>query len=260
MSDTEEFSDEGKSKIIARFDAAVDAHVKAIVRSLNEPIDIVKAVEINVDGDDLSDWSKAEIERLVNIAAVKAITKHLEDAAMVVCEEEQKAWLNENREAVIASLCVEKAEKLENDLLDLFLDHYCYIPQNRINVTRELREENQKLREWNEEVTQAIDATQQKCERINNARVGFERKQILENLRSSQGWTLMDKGRVETLLEGVEFQDADDFRTKALVVYEQHCTKKKTVRADILSEEFDPPPKPRRYETPLVADAARMLG
>jgi hypothetical protein len=252
----DEFSEQGKQRIVALFNAAVDVRASTIVSELDKPINVVDALEFK--DDDLTDRSKEEFQRLFIKAVICKIAKHLEDACVEQFDEEAKelhrdyaSWLNENREEILQRLQIEKTEALTGFLLDCFLENYAYVPANRTNVATELMEQNKAL---SEQVAQSSAATVA----MNEASENLERAEILEQFRASKNMTLMDKGRLAALAEGMTI---DTLRNNLERMYETHFQKRPVGRADVLSEVYEPEPatKYNRHASPLAIEAARLL-
>jgi hypothetical protein len=230
---------------------------------------MTNTVLVEFVNDDISEASKLRMQETFNKAIASAIAERMaeleevlleaaaeevEEAVRQLREDTYRSWLNSNASEIVRALKVEKTEALENDLLSLFLENYCVVPSNRINVARELMEENRQLSAQVEGVTAAKQI-------VNEATEKLARAQVMSEIRAERQMTLMDKGRLETLCEGVEFSDAMTFKNRATLVAEQHFAKRKVKRADVINElyEGNDTEKHNPYTTSLAEAAARIL-
>jgi hypothetical protein len=223
-------------------------------------------INIVIEGEDFSEETKRRMEEIFNKAVaaataermavleevlIEAAMEEVEEAVKQLREDTYRQWLNDNSVELAKLLKVEKVEQLSEFLISEFLNSYCYIPRSRVNVAVALKEECERL---NAKLDKQIfnEVHQQEA----NNRLAI--REALEEVRVAASLTLWKKGELEQLMENVPFTSKEDYKVKAFQVLE--TMKKPVKRADVLSEEFEAPPKQPRYYDQLVADTVRILG
>jgi hypothetical protein len=227
-------------------------------------------VTVLIDGEELNEEGQAKAikwvvnKRLAEVenSLIEVCAEELEKAVAQLRVEAYTAWLNENREEFIKALKLEKLDRLTEFLEQSFLEHYAFVPPNRVNVALALKEENEELR---------LKVSKQIAEEnaITEAKNAIERKEVLAEIHQETGCTLWKKGELSKLVEGVEFVNREHFKNFCLSVYEQHFSKKPAKDTGILSEiyEGEDARNPilrnsnnRKSDDPFVEAAVRALG
>ena len=181
ISESLDLSEENAKKAKTIFKAAVQSKVQEVKESLESQY---------------SEELKTSVEK------VKTDLSEGVDKYLTYCAEE---WTKENELAIERGLRSEMTENFIEGLKTLFVEHYVDVPEDKYNVIDELAnrldEMEQKL---DGEVTRNMDVTEE-LDTLKRANVIRE---ACEDLSDSQ------KEKLESLAEGVDFKDSEDFAEK----------------------------------------------
>lgn len=214
---------------------------------------------------------EAAVSLRVNMAEQELIEKYEEDLenAVALFIEETKAglddyveyavdqWISENEVAVVDTLRTENAEEFMEKLRDLFVESYFDVPEDRLDVVREMSETVVDLESKLDEAIQIISTLQREVD---------EKAYVDAVSAVTEGMTLSDKEKFKTLAEDVSYDGDTALLSKKLVAIKENLFgEKKAKRAsgstDVLNENTDGfVEKTPVYQDPLVAAAARLLG
>lgn len=204
---TEEFQD----KALTLFEAAVASRVAVERQAIVEAA--VEKIDQHVS--EITESLVAELDKYVSAAAA--------------------TWLEENQLAVETGLRTEIAENFMKGLKNLFAEHYIEVPEDKVDLVDQLAERVVELEtKLNESIEHSMELESEIEQR--NAQSIFE--------EATKGLTVVEAEKFATLAEGVEFNDAEDFKTKLGVIKEQYfgkkgsSTEKRVTNAIPLSEEF----------------------
>ena len=137
-------------------------------------------------------------------------------------------WMEENKLAVQSGLRTEIAEKLMNNLKDLFIESYIEVPESKVDLVDELAENVEELENALNETTAKNISMQEELEVL-------KRDAIIREHSSGLAETQVEK--LKGLVEDIDFDDAESFAAKVKTVKESYFTKKVTEAADIVEED-----------------------
>jgi hypothetical protein len=217
-------------------------------------------IVVLIDGEELSEEVIFRALKSVVNNRVAELAAELEEAVIqAACEEldqqhlaTYKDWLNENASEILKAMKIEKISELTEFLEASFLEHFVSLPSSKIEIVNELVAENKALHE-------KIDRQIFEEVHISEATEKLTRKEVLAEIHQQVGCTLMTKGKLETLCEGMPFANRESFKNLALQVYEQHFSKKPVSRSDVLSEEYFGEGDGRHRGSSLAEAATRLL-
>jgi len=191
MEDEATLSEEFKSKTAIIFEAAVNNKVATLKEEL------VEAASEEVEE------FKAEL--------VEHIDSYISYAA--------QEYLNENQLAVETGIRTEIAENFMEGLKDLFLESYIDVPESQINLVDELAERNDELEiRLNESLQNSLESSAELDE--------FKKAMIVLD----EGYDLADTQieKLKSLVEDVDFENAELFKQKVRTIKETYFKKENT--------------------------------
>lgn len=198
-------SEEFKEKAITLFEAAVNLKTRVIEEELNEK------------------YEAAAMEQLAELE------EELIDKLDAYVTHAAESWLNENEVAIESTLRNEVTEEFIEGLKDLFESHYIDVPEDKLDVVEEL---STKLEEAYEEINNVMNENIQ----LKNTLSEDVKDEVIDRL--SEGLTGLQKAKLKTLSEGIEF-NSENFESKMKILKEGFVTSKKPKFSDnLLQEEF----------------------
>jgi hypothetical protein len=201
---SDDLSEEFKEQATTIFEAAVNARVGLETARLEEEFE-------------------GMLEESVQ-AIEEEITSKIDSYLDYVAEQ----WFEENRIAIESSMKVEAADKFIEGVRDLFIEHAIEVPEEQVDVVESLEARVAELEEkLNEEISEKIEL----AKLVEEA----EKEAIFDTVAEGLAETQIEKLR--TLVEGLEFSDAESFRKKAELVKENYFTGKSTTSTSIIVEE-----------------------
>lgn len=165
---------------------------------------------------------------IVEEALKEAYDKKLEEAVAQHEEEMEKklneyldyvaeAWLKENEIAIESAVKVEVAENFMNGIKNLFTESYIEIPEDKVDVLDELEKKVEELTgQLDESVNEKIAL--QGAIKDQNAKLMFQEK--------GQELTLKQRDEFVDLVEGLDFEDMQDYEKKLDTILETYFDKK----------------------------------
>jgi len=145
-----------------------------------------------------------EISKTVNELATR-----LDEYLNYVVEE----WLKENKLAVESGIRTEIAESFIGGLKTLFETHYVEVPESKHDILEDLFNENQKLEETlNEQIKSNMDLKKE-------ITAGEARSIFLEAISDM---SQVDAERLASLAESIDFNNAEDFQNKLVILKENY--------------------------------------
>lgn len=206
----DELSEEIKHKASIVFEAAVNARV------------IVETARLEEEFESLLEEAVDEIRSEV----VDNVDKYLSYAV--------EEWVEENKVAIDAGLKVEMAEDLISGLKGLFEANYIDIPETRVDVVAEMTEQ---VEELEAKLNEEIQKNHELKERNTSLKVEKAFSDISEGLAETQ------VEKLRTLVEGVSYDSAKDYRNKLNVIKETYfpsSPKQPEESTVVLTEEVSP--------------------
>lgn len=228
----ESLTEEAQGKISALFEAAVTMRVSLIEAELEEAFEseLTEAMAVFIEE------TQENLDKYVEYAVDQ--------------------WIAENEVAVVDTLRLENTEQFIDKLKDLFLESYIDVPEERLDVVREMSDEIVDLE------AQLHEALTAKAE-LEEAVLEAARDDAIDEV--SEGLTLADSEKLKTLVENVEFNgDVDSYSKKLRAVRENYFDKKSppstSGSVDQLNEEgSDFSGKQQVIKDPFVAASLKAL-
>jgi hypothetical protein len=192
----EEFLD--KAAVI--FEASVSARVIAETEKLKEEFE-------------------AKIEEEKN-----TISESMEDKVDQYLSYVAEEWMKDNEVAIESSLKVDIAENFMNGLKQLFEENYVSVPEEKLDLAADALAEAEKLEEQlNESISEKIEMSKE----LESLRI---EKLISE---SSDGLSVAQREKLFTLVEGLEYENLDEFSAKLDVIKEKYFTSKSVIAEEV---------------------------
>ena len=203
----EELSEEFTSKATTIFEAAV-------VSKVNE---ILETVTVDFESD-------LEAEK-VQIA--EKLSEQVDSYLEYVAEE----WMKENELAVEQGIRAEIVENFMTGLRGLFEENYIDIPEEKVDLVDELASKVTELESSiNEEMERNIELRKELVEAKQSAILTA----ACEDITESQA------AKLQSLAEGVEFEDADSYAAKLETLKESYFPKEEVVSEEVVIDEDEP--------------------
>jgi len=151
-------------------------------------------------------------------------------------------WMEENELAVEQGIRTEIAESFMTQLQQVFVEHYIEVPEGKEDLIDDL---SGKVDELEEQLT----ATTEKSVKLAEELETLKRAQIIAE--ASEGMVTTEAEKLKSLVEGVDYDDAETFAKKVQIVKEAHFSKGTTqseVQEDSsLTEETTTSPRMSAY-------------
>jgi hypothetical protein len=205
ISEALELSEENQEKAKTIFKAAVTSKVAEIKEELETQY---------------SEELKTSVDKVKGDLA-EAVDKYL-----TYCAEE---WTKENELAIERGLRSEMTENFIEGLKTLFVEHYVDVPEDKYNVIDELAN---RLDEMEEKLDSEVSKNMEIVEENDSLKRGNVIREACEDLTESQ------KEKMESLANGVDFKDIEDFGDKVNEIKEAYFpTEGETISEDTIVEE-----------------------
>jgi hypothetical protein len=198
-------SEDFKEKATVIFEAAVNAKLQEEVDRLEEEF-------------------AAKLDEEVELV-VSELTEKIDTYLDYVVEQ----WMEENQVAIERGIRAEIAESFIDGLRDLFIEHSINLPEEETDVLADMAEaleESEVAR--NNAINESIELYQEL--------ESLKAEKILESY--SHGLTETQAEKFRALAEGVEFNDADEFKHKVEIIKEQFFGGKSVLRES--ADDLDP--------------------
>jgi hypothetical protein len=134
-------------------------------------------------------------------------------------------WMEDNKLAIENGLRTEIAESFMSQLHAVFTEHYIEVPESKVDLVDELAA---KVEELEEQVSTHVDANIELTESVKT----LTREAIIRE--SATGLSETQAEKLKSLVEDVDFEDAQSFSKKVETIKESYFTEPK---ADVISEE-----------------------
>tara|TARA_R110002072_G_scaffold1322_11_gene10817 strand:+ start:451 stop:1533 length:1083 start_codon:yes stop_codon:yes gene_type:complete len=215
ISTDESLSEDFKAKASTIFEAALTTRVATKVQELDEAFGEKVA--------SLEEQYATETEEAINEAKGDLVDK-IDSYLNYVVEQ----WMEENRIAVEQGIRTEIAEGFMGKLKDLFTESYIEVPETKVDLVDQLAEEVLELEELLNKQTQTnVDMN----ETISN----LKRSAII--VEASYDLASTEASKLEKLVEGVEFENEDNFKFKVDTIKESYFNGKPAVSPAAIVEE-----------------------
>jgi len=205
ISEALELSEENAEKAKTIFKAAVTSKVSEIKESLESQY---------------SEELKTSIEK------VKADLSEAVDKYLTYCAEE---WTKENELAIERGLRSEMTENFIEGLKTLFVEHYVEVPEDKYDVMDELANRL-------DEMEAKLDSEVQKNMEISEENESLKRQNVVR--QAGEDLTETQREKLNSLAEGVDYKDAEDFAEKISEIKEAYFpTERETIAEETIVEE-----------------------
>ena len=199
-------SDEFKEKTAVIFEAAVKS-------KLSEEIDRLES------------QYKEELEEELSSTKSEMVEKVDSYLNFVV-----ENWMKENELQVENGLRTEIAEGFMSKLKDLFSESYIEVPESKVDLVDELAEQVEELESKLNETTQKVIDQSGELEEM-------KKEEIIRESSSDLADTQVEK--LKTLVNDLDFEDAEKFAEKVKTVKEAHFSNEPSGSDEIISEETE---------------------
>ena len=199
-------SDEFKEKTAVIFEAAVKS-------KLSEEIDRLES------------QYKEELEEELSSTKSEMVEK-VDSYLNYVVEN----WMKENELQVENGLRTEIAEGFMSKLKDLFSESYIEVPESKVDLVDELAEQVEELESKLNETTQKVIDQSGELEEM-------KKEEIIRESSSDLADTQVEK--LKTLVNDLDFDDAEKFAEKVKTVKEAHFSNEPSGSDEIISEESE---------------------
>jgi len=122
-------------------------------------------------------------------------------------------WMTENEVAVSTGLRTEIAEDFMSSLQSVFKEHYIEVPEGKVDLVDELAEQ---VAELEESLNKSTEDNIALTESVSS----LERAEVVRN--ASSGLALTEAEKLASLVEDIDFDDAESFEMKVNVVKESY--------------------------------------
>lgn len=156
-------------------------------------------------------------------------------------------WMEENELAVETGIRSEIAESFIASLKQVFVEHYVEVPETKVDLVDQLAKQAEELE------SQLMASTEQSvklAEEVEN----LTREKIVRE--ATEGMVATDAGKLTSLIEGVDYEDAESFAKKVSIIKEAHF--KKDVKETTVTEEIEEPTEQTSTSPRMAAYAAAI--
>ena len=155
---------------------------------------------------------------------VEAYEEEMEQKLNDYLEYVAESWMKENEIAIESAVKVEVAENFMNGIKDLFTESYIEIPEDKVDVLDEMEKKVEQLTsELDESVNERIALNQ--AIKDQNAVILFQEK--------SKELTLRQRDEFVDLVEGLDFEDIEDYEGKLDTILETYFDKKAPATTEV---------------------------
>lgn len=211
-----ELSPEVKAKFETVFEATVKKHA----------VDLAESHIANI-----AEKAEKEVEKNKEEAEDKAEKKLTENASRFFNHIAQE-WMNENKLAIDRGIKAELFESIMGGMKELFVEHNVVIPEESVDVVAEMEEE---LAEANAEIAKLFEGVSTREATINSM---LREKAVNE---STAGLTDIQKEKVSSLTEGMEYSEQFSSKLGAIVEMVKGSVEKPVVNESINTTDQDAP-------------------
>jgi len=205
ISEALDLSEENQAKAKTIFKAAVQSKVSEVEKDLKEAYESELKTSV--------DKVKAELS--------EAVDKYLSYVA--------DEWTKENELAIERGLKAEMTENFITGLKTLFVEHYVDVPEDKYDVIDEL---SNRLDEMEVKLDSEVQSNMDIAEELNT----LKRKNVVKE--ASSDLTESQKEKLESLANGVDFNDESDFQEKIGEIKEAYFgIESETISEDTVVEE-----------------------
>ena len=207
LADSEqELTESFKAKVSTQFEGAV----------ANRVVEIKESLEAQYDND---------LQEEIGYIRESLVTK-IDDYLSYVVE----SWIEENQEFVDNKLRTEIAENFMKALQGVFTEHYIEVPDSKVDLVDQLSDEVTSVKESLADVKEKNVALAEELETLH-------REKILSEATADLASTQVAK--LASLIEEVDFVDADTFASKVAVIKEGFFSDSDSKEEEVIAESTD---------------------
>lgn len=158
-------------------------------------------------------------------------------------------WMEENKVAVETGLRTEIAESFMESLKSVFTEHYIDVPESKVDLVDDL---SGQVEELEDQLNKSIEENMKLSESVET----FTRDKVIAE--ASNGLASTEAERLKTLVEDIDFEDAESFAKKVETVKQSYFSKPVTESIDEVEtaidengEEIEVSPLMSKYVTAL---------
>ena len=212
----DDLTEELKEKTQVIFEAAVNTRAALVEADLSEKFEeAVKEIK-----EEYNERLQEEANEIF-----ESVTEKLDQYLDYVVEK----WMEENTLAIDSGIRVQIAEDFMDSLHKVFTEHYITIPESKLDIVADLKEQV-------EELTEQLNVVLDEKIQLESKNQEFTKSQIIEELSEDLVETQVDK--LATLAEGLEYTDEDNFKRKVSILKERYFgTASKST--GLITEEID---------------------
>jgi len=260
----EKLSSLKKEELQAIYDQLFNEESTQEVKTAKEAIDVTDDLKTLIDSDaNLSEEFKAQTTILFEAALTSRVaveTEKLEEQYQSQLDEEIQSirselvekidgylnyvveqWMEENELAIETGLRAEIAESFIDSLKQVFVEHYVEVPEGKVDLVDGLAEQV-------EELEGQLQTSTEKSVKLAEQVEEFTRSEIVRD--AAEGMVATEAEKLKSLVEGVEFEDAESFAKKVYIVKNAHFGK--AITNDI-TEEAEEQPEQTQTASPRMA-------
>lgn len=220
--DDTELSEEFKEKATTLFESALGVRVALERENMKQELEEAAQVELN--------------------EAIESVVQHVDQYVTRAAEE----WLKENQVAIESTLRSEITEELLADLRAVFEAHNIKIPEGEVDAAEALAARVEALED-------KLDAQTNENIELLKTLSHYAMQEIADEV--SEGLALSQQEKFYTLIEGIEFDDPDNYARKLDIIRNKHFGARPNVTQQgtgILQEDVEEAPED---DQPRVSDA-----
>lgn len=137
-------------------------------------------------------------------------------------------WMEENELAVEQGIRTEIAESFMSQLQQVFVEHYIEVPEGKEDLIDDLASQVNELEEQ-------LSSTTEKSVKLAEELEALKRVQIIGE--ASEGLVATEAEKLKSLVEGIDYDDAETFAKKVSIIKEAHFTKSTTTSQQEIHED-----------------------
>ena len=131
-------------------------------------------------------------------------------------------WMEDNKVAIENGLRTEIAESFMDSLKSVFVEHYIEVPESKVDMVDDLAAQVEQLEE------QLTKATEDNI-RLHESVHALQRAEII--VEAAKDLVATEAEKLKSLVEKVDFEDAETFTKKVATIKESYFTKSKIVES-----------------------------
>lgn len=222
---SEELTEEMKERTATLFEAAINERVNEFRQEL------------------LEDHVRSLSEHMYHLTT--ELTEKVDEYLSYVVEK----WVDENELAIESGIRTEVAENFMNGLRNLFMESNISVPEEKTDLVEELAAEVEAL-------TETVNGLYEENVSLRQENLMTECENIFHDVSYGLADTQIE--RLSSLTEGIEFEDADQYREKVEIIKETYFGDK-SKKATLLEENLDPTEEPAQELSPTMSAYANAI-